>query len=68
MKILTMKYLRLAAAVFVVLVFPVADRSQDTVCPGTCGRNSADCSPTCYERCHKGMCGMVVCMPGHHQR
>jgi hypothetical protein len=44
MRILTMKYLSLAVALLLVLAFPLADYSQGTVCPGTRGRNSADCS------------------------
>jgi hypothetical protein len=69
MRVLTMKYFWLAVAVGVlVLVFPLADHGQNTVCTGTCGQPSAECSKYCYEHCHKGMCGMVVCSPAHRHR
>jgi len=68
MRIVEMKYARLALAAVLALVFPMADHSQGTVCTGSCGRNSADCSSTCYQRCHNGMCGMVVCSPAHRHQ
>lgn len=63
-----MRYFRLAAAVVLVLIFPLADHSQNTICTGTCGQPSSECSKYCYEHCHKGMCGMAVCVPTHRPR
>ncbi len=63
-----MKYFRLALAVVVVLVFPLTDHSQNTLCTGTCGKPATDCSQYCYQQCHKGMCGMAACLSAHRPK
>jgi len=68
MRSVPIKYFRLALAVALLLVFPLADYSQNTICTGSCGQPTAECSHYCYARCHKGMCGMATCVPGHRHK